>query len=186
MNLKTRAKQTQGPTAHQMISLATLRRNSAPLEGYGAVPVQLRLAQGPVAPSSEVLRRSRAGRPLERGPVSIESQAPPRASFRLARGYHGPAASISAPPVGAFTALTFAGVQVKCESTPLRAWNHALALLRQLPWRSRPHHCALLCGGVSNNPVALCHPLPYGRRTAPSEDHVWFEDRWMVASLCDE
>jgi hypothetical protein len=19
-----------------------------------------------------------------------------------------------------------------------------------------------------------------------SEDHVWFEDRWMVASLCDE
>jgi hypothetical protein len=20
----------------------------------------------------------------------------------------------------------------------------------------------------------------------PAEDHVWFEDRWMVASLCDE
>jgi hypothetical protein len=20
----------------------------------------------------------------------------------------------------------------------------------------------------------------------PDEDHVWFEDRWMVASLCDE
>jgi hypothetical protein len=20
----------------------------------------------------------------------------------------------------------------------------------------------------------------------PCEDHVWFEDRWMVASLCDE
>jgi hypothetical protein len=20
----------------------------------------------------------------------------------------------------------------------------------------------------------------------PREDHVWFEDRWMVASLCDE
>jgi hypothetical protein len=20
----------------------------------------------------------------------------------------------------------------------------------------------------------------------PTEDHVWFEDRWMVASLCDE
>jgi hypothetical protein len=20
----------------------------------------------------------------------------------------------------------------------------------------------------------------------PGEDHVWFEDRWMVASLCDE
>jgi hypothetical protein len=25
-----------------------------------------------------------------------------------------------------------------------------------------------LCGMVSNNPVALCHPLPYGRRAAPS------------------
>jgi hypothetical protein len=23
-------------------------------------------------------------------------------------------------------------------------------------------------------------------RNRPSEDHVWFEDRWMVASLCDE
>jgi hypothetical protein len=22
--------------------------------------------------------------------------------------------------------------------------------------------------------------------TAAAEDHVWFEDRWMVASLCDE
>jgi hypothetical protein len=22
--------------------------------------------------------------------------------------------------------------------------------------------------------------------TAEAEDHVWFEDRWMVASLCDE
>jgi hypothetical protein len=24
------------------------------------------------------------------------------------------------------------------------------------------------------------------RITGESEDHVWFEDRWMVASLCDE
>jgi hypothetical protein len=46
--------------------------------------------------------------------------------------------------------------------------NHAPALLRQLPWRGHPHHCATLCGAVSNNPVALCHPLPYGRRIAPS------------------
>jgi hypothetical protein len=22
--------------------------------------------------------------------------------------------------------------------------------------------------------------------TSDAEDHVWFEDRWMVASLCDE
>jgi hypothetical protein len=27
----------------------------------------------------------------------------------------------------------------------------------------------MLCGMVSNNPVALCHPLPYGRRAAPSK-----------------
>jgi hypothetical protein len=25
-----------------------------------------------------------------------------------------------------------------------------------------------------------------GRNGRRSEDHVWFEDRWMVASLCDE
>jgi hypothetical protein len=24
------------------------------------------------------------------------------------------------------------------------------------------------------------------RRREEAEDHVWFEDRWMVASLCDE
>jgi hypothetical protein len=29
---------------------------------------------------------------------------------------------------------------------------------------------------VSNFPAELNY----------SEDHVWFEDRWMVASLCDE
>jgi hypothetical protein len=110
MNLNTHAKQTHGHTAHQTIGLATLGRNSAPLEGYGAAPVQLRLARGPIAPSGEVPSRSRVGCPLERdpaslggwtpplarGPVSIESRAPPRASFRLARGHHGPAASIPA------------------------------------------------------------------------------------------
>jgi hypothetical protein len=46
---------------------------------------------------------------------------------------------------------------------------HAPALLRQLPWRGHPRHYASMCGRVSNNPVALCHPLPYGRRAAPSK-----------------
>jgi hypothetical protein len=46
--------------------------------------------------------------------------------------------------------------------------NHSPALLRQLQWRGHPRHCATLCGMVSNNPVALCHPLPYGRRATPS------------------
>jgi hypothetical protein len=47
--------------------------------------------------------------------------------------------------------------------------NHAPPLLRQLPWRGDPRHCAALCGMVSNHPAALYHPLPYGRRTAPSK-----------------
>jgi hypothetical protein len=45
--------------------------------------------------------------------------------------------------------------------------NHAPALLRKLPWRGHPRHCATLCGVVSNRPAALYHPLSYGRRTAP-------------------
>jgi hypothetical protein len=28
--------------------------------------------------------------------------------------------------------------------------------------------------------------LDRGRQLDHREDHVWFEDRWMVASLCDE
>jgi hypothetical protein len=162
-NPNTRARQTHTPTAHQTIGLATLGRNPASLEGYGAAPIQLRLARGPVAPSGEVPPRSRvgrplervssslgAGRPLERGPVSIESRAPPRASFCLARGHHGPTASIPAPPAGAFNALTFAGAQVKDESTPLRAWE------------SRP-------GTAPPTPLArpsppLCNPVRQGQQ----------------------
>jgi hypothetical protein len=144
------------------------RYNFASLVGRPPPRVRNRLARGSDAPSSGTPPRSGAGRPLARGPISIESRAPPRASFRLARGHHGSAASIPAPPAGAFNALTSAGVQVKGKSMPLRAWNHAPALLRQLPWRGYPRHCAMLCGMVSNNLVALCHPLPYGRRAAPS------------------
>jgi hypothetical protein len=34
------------------------------------------------------------------------------------------------------------------------------------------------------NPVDICFgSIP---ATSSAEDHVWFEDRWMVASLCDE
>jgi hypothetical protein len=32
-------------------------------------------------------------------------------------------------------------------------------------------------------PPMMRHPNP---EAATGEDHVWFEDRWMVASLCDE
>jgi hypothetical protein len=48
-----------------------------------------------------------------------------------------------------------------CHDTP---GNHALALLRRLPAAVR--HCA---AWSATTPVALCHPLPYGRRAAPSK-----------------
>jgi hypothetical protein len=109
---------------------------------------------------------------LARGPASVESQAPPRASFRLARGVHRPATSILSPPAEAFNALTFAGAMSKANPGHYTPGNHAPALLCQLPWRSHPRHCATLCGVVSNRPAALYHPLPYGRRTAPSNPHA--------------
>jgi hypothetical protein len=63
--------------AHQTIGLATLGRDSAPLEGNGVAPVQLRPARGPVAPSGEVPSRSRVGRPLERDSVELGGWTPP-------------------------------------------------------------------------------------------------------------
>jgi hypothetical protein len=140
------------------------RYNLASLEGQSLPRVRFRLARGPVARSDEFPSRSRVGRPLGRNPVSIESQMPPRARFRLARGHHGSAASIPAPPTGAFNALTSACVQVNGESTPLRAWESCPGTAPPIPRR-----CATLCGMVSNYPVALYHPLPYGRRTTPSK-----------------
>jgi hypothetical protein len=47
--------------------------------------------------------------------------------------------------------------------------NHAPALLCQPSWRGHPRRCATLCGMISNYPVALYHPLPHGRCTAPSK-----------------
>jgi hypothetical protein len=85
-------------------------------------------------------------------------------SFRLARGGHGPPPPIPAPLAGAFNALTLTGVQVKGEPTPLRAWESCPATAPPTP-----RHCATLCGVVNNCPVALYHPLPYGRHPAPSK-----------------
>jgi hypothetical protein len=31
-----------------------------------------------------------------------------------------------------------------------------------------------------------CRSNPVMGTVSGGEDHVWFEDRWMVASLCDE
>jgi hypothetical protein len=90
-----RAKQTHEPTAHQMIDLATLGRNSASLEGYSATPVQLRLARGQVAPSGEVPSQSRAGRPLKRDSASLGGWTPPRARSRLDREPSTPLEQVS-------------------------------------------------------------------------------------------
>jgi hypothetical protein len=103
------------------------------LEGGSPPRVRFCLTRGLGTPSSGILPRSGARRPLERGPVSIKSRAPPRVDFRLARGYHGPTASIPAPPTGGFNALTFAGAWVKDESTLRRAWESRPGTAPQLP-----------------------------------------------------
>jgi hypothetical protein len=172
MNLNAHAKQTHGPPdnrpGHPQTELRSARgtrgrpgttsprsRASRPL-GWGSVSLE-----GRTPPRAELrLTRGLDAPPLARGPFSIESQTPPRASFRLARGHHGPAAPIPAPPTGAFNALTPAGVQIKGESTPLRAWESC---------PGTPRRCATLCGMVSNHLAALYHPLRYSRRTAPSK-----------------
>jgi hypothetical protein len=38
---------------------------------------------------------------------------------------------------------------------------------------------------LANDQAGTANAVEAGDREVP-EDHVWFEDRWMVASLCDE
>jgi hypothetical protein len=44
--------------------------------------------------------------------------------------------------------------------------------------------------GFNEEEVGTCGRVKdtrlYSRYGGDIEDHVWFEDRWMVASLCDE
>jgi hypothetical protein len=115
------------PTSHQTFGPATLVQNS--LEGRGTALANFRLARGPVAP-------------LERGSASLEGRSPPRVRSRLALGSHEPAASIPAPPTGAFNALTFAGAQVKDESAPRHAWeSRPCAVPPTPPVRPSPPLC---------------------------------------------
>jgi hypothetical protein len=95
---------------------------------------------------------------LDREPNAPSSEFPSRS-----RGSQD-TAPIHAPLVGAFNALTPAGIQVKGKPTPLRAWESCPATAPPTP-----RHYATLCGVVSNRPAALYHPLPYGRRPAPSK-----------------
>jgi hypothetical protein len=69
---------------------APLRRNSASLEGPGAVLLKLHLARGARCRTTETPPRSRAGRPLGRDSASLEGWTPPRSGLHLARGLHAP------------------------------------------------------------------------------------------------
>jgi hypothetical protein len=117
--------------------------------------------------------------PLARGPASVGGRATPRASFRLARGVHGPAASIPASPAGAFNALIFVGVQVKGESTPLRAWESCPGTTPPTPVaRQSPPLCDAMRHGqqpprgtVPPTPVRPAHcTLEKGRQNPRRDD----------------
>jgi hypothetical protein len=129
---------------------------SASFEGWAPLRVGFRLARGLDAPSSEVPSRSRAERPLERISVSLEGITGPPPPYLLPRPGNLMHWHLQAP-----------GSKMNpCHDTP---GDHAPALLRQLPRRGDPRHCATLCGVASNYPMALCRPLSYGRRAAPSK-----------------
>jgi hypothetical protein len=115
--------------------------------------VRFCLARGSIVPSGGTPLRSGDGRPLERDPVSIESRAPPQASLRLTRGHHGPAASIPAPPAGAFNALIIVGARVKGESMPRSAQE------------SRPGTMPLTPPARPSPP--LCNTVRHGQATTP-------------------
>jgi predicted Co/Zn/Cd cation transporter (cation efflux family) len=54
-------------------------------------------------------------------------------------------------------------------------------LVVRRPWVWRVLECSPELVALLGGMVALQMP-----QTLLFEDHVWFEDRWMVASLCDE
>jgi hypothetical protein len=104
---------------------------------------------------------------------------PPRARFRFARGPQGPAASIPSPPTGAFNALTFAGAQVKDESTPRLTWESRPGTVPPtLPVRPSPPLCDAVRHGrpqprgtVSPTPVRpTCRALERGQWNPRRED----------------
>jgi hypothetical protein len=80
--------------------------------------------------------------------------------FSLARGHHGPAASIPAPPTGGFNALTFAGARVKDESMPRRTWESRPSTAPPtLPARPSPPLCDAVRHG-QQQPRGTVPPTP--------------------------
>jgi hypothetical protein len=147
------------------------RYNFASLVGRSPPRVRFRLAQGSDAPSSGTPPRSGAGRPPSR-----EAPSQSRAERPLERVSVSLEGTTSPPPpylpsAGAFNALTFAGAQVKGESTPLRAWESCPVTALPTPV-ARPS--PLLCDAARHGqqqPRGTVPPTPVwpARRTLEEE-----------------
>jgi hypothetical protein len=130
-----------------------------------------------------------------RGPPEWPSQKPPRAGFaslegsRLPRagstsleGQHPPRAG-SASLEGSPPPRSRLPHKRACSRTRVRAFNALIQQSRAItrpgitPRRcsanslgeAHPRHCRELCGMACVSPAALCCPLPYGQRAAPSK-----------------
>jgi hypothetical protein len=136
--------------------------------------VKPHLARGLGTPSSGVPPRLGAGHPLERGSASLEGGTPPRARARLDRELNAPsskALSRSRTSRARRLYTCSPGKSILCTDTRRCSGQRRIHATTCLG--ITPQHCSAdsppLCGMVSNHFVALYHPLPYGRRTAPSK-----------------
>jgi hypothetical protein len=135
--------------------LRPLGQISASLEGYPHPRADLRLARGLPAPSGGSPPRSRTIRAL---PLEVLWVRKPRthSSDRSIKRSDMPQAPESKANPRHDGPLTPPG-------------NHTPTLFRQPSLRGHPCHCTGLCSKASVYSVTLCHPLPYGLRTAPLE-----------------
>jgi hypothetical protein len=60
--------------------------------------------------------------------------------------------------------------------------TEARAVVGYHPWRGGRYDSREDCSPTSEPPGTRM----FSREIRTAEDHVWFEDRWMVASMCDE
>jgi hypothetical protein len=88
--------------------------------------------------------------------------------------------SFSSPTEGTMLPLPFS------PSPPLICGSHVLGFLQPLDSLLPPAVVDLHAGLLLRRPPRRSSPTSCRRRPLHAEDHVWFEDRWMVASLCDE
>jgi hypothetical protein len=102
---------------------------------------------------------------------------PPRARSRLDRELNTPSSEV--PPRSRTSRACYLHTcspdrGIECTDMRRRTGQrriHATTRLGITPRHcSANRHCATLCGMASDDPVALCHPLLYGRRAAPSKE----------------